>query len=207
MNDDIIEGRLIDIPYRTSPPVLFVYQQTASILAGQYTFPAGARIPFTPSRPINANSLYIFNTLDFACDLDQNDYMGAIVSALSFSVYLQSDMGPTLREPIPMVKYFNSLPYILNILGNELLGEAYQNSSGVSPNQGFTFNRLMGNMIGVLNQTAPIIGKISVTSTVVFTATEITDKNFIADFKARADGNINLKSPQNNKPQIGGTYL
>lgn len=191
MQDNIIEGRLADIPYRTSPPVLFVYEETASLAAGAYTWPNGVKNPFTPSRPINANSLYLFHTMDFACDIDQADYQGAISSALSFSMYLQSDAGaPSLREPVPLVKYFNVLPYALNILGTELLGEAYQNSSGISPAQGFSFNRLLGDVSGSLTQTPTLLGKQSVTATIVFSVQEITDRNFIKDFIDRSEAGI-----------------
>lgn len=196
MNDNIIEGRLNDIPYRTSPPLLFVYTESAALLAGAYTWVNGVKSSFTPSRPINANSLYLFKTLDFACDVDQADFQGAVTTALSFSMYLQSDAGgPALREPVPLVKYFNTLPYILNILGTELLGEAYQNASGVSPAQGFTFNRLMGDISGVVTQTPALIGKASITATLVFAAQEITDKNFIKDFVDRSEATM-LRGPK-----------
>lgn len=191
MKDTRIEGRVADIPYFTSPPLLFVYTQSASLIAGAYAFLAGGKSTFTPSRPLNGNHLYLFQTFDFACDVDENDYMGAYTSALSLSVYVQSDAGaPALREPLPLVKYYRSLPYILPILGTELLGPAYQNSSGVSPNQGFFHNRLMANIIGSISQSAPLQGKSAITATCVFTATEISDTNFIKDFIARSDATM-----------------
>ncbi len=186
-----IQGRLADIPYHNSPPVLFVYTQAANIVAGVYNFPAGAKAPFTPSRPINPNHLYLFNTLDFACDVDENDYMGAYTAALSLSVYVQSDAGaPAFREPIPLVKYYKTLPYTLGILGVEMLGQAYQNNSGISPAQGFSYNRLQGNIVGAIAQTAPLLGKASITATCVFTVTEVSDVDFIADYIARSTGGL-----------------
>lgn len=188
MQDNIIEGRLNDIPYRTSPPLLFVYTESAALVAGAYDWPVGGKASFTPTRPINANSLYLFKTMDFACDVDQADFQSAISTQMNFSMYLQSDAGANaLREPIPLVKYYNTMPYILNILGTELLGEAYQNSSGITPAQGFSFNRLLGDVNGTLTQTPTLIGKASITATVVFTVQEITDKNFIKDFVDRSE--------------------
>lgn len=188
MQDNLIEGRLGDIPYRTSPPLLFVYTETASLNAGVYDWPVGGKAAFTPSRPINANSLYLFQTMDFACDIDQADYQSAISSQMNFSMYLQSDAGsPALREPIPLVKYYQTIPYILNILGTELLGEAYQNSSGITPAQGYSFNRLLGDINGTLTQTPTLLGKTSITATMVFSVQEITDKNFIKDFTDRSE--------------------
>ncbi len=195
MQDNTIEGRLGDIPYRTSPPLLFVYTEVATLSAGVYSWPVGGKAAFTPSRPINANSLYLFNTMDFACDIDQADYQSAISTQMNFSMYLQSDAGsPALREPIPLVKYYNTMPYILNILGTELLGEAYQNSSGISPAQGYSFNRLLGDVNGVLTQTPTLIGKASITATLVFSVQEITDKNFIKDFVDRSEASISGKA-------------
>jgi hypothetical protein len=195
MQDNIIEGRIGDIPYRTSPPLLFVYTEVAALSAGVYNWPVGGKAAFTPSRPINPNSLYLFNTMDFACDIDQADYQSAISTQMNFSMYLQSDAGaPSLREPIPLVKYYNTIPYVLNILGTELLGEAYQNSSGISPAQGYSFNRLMGDINGTLTQTPTLIGKASITATLVFSVQEITDKNFIKDFVDRSEASITVKS-------------
>ncbi len=207
MQDNIIEGRLGDIPYRTSPPILFVYSELASLDAGAYNWPVGQKAVFTPSRPINANSLYLFNCMDFACDIDQADYQSAISSVMTFSMYLQSDAGsPALREPIPLVKYYNTIPYILNILGTELLGEAYQNSSAVSPAQGYTFNRLMGDISGTLTQTPVLLGKTSITATVVFSAQEITDKNFIKDFVDRSEASITAKNTSAKSRISGGIW-
>lgn len=203
MEDTIIEGRLNDIPYRTSPPLLFVYTEAASLAAGGYSWPLGGKAAFTPSRPLNANSLYLFKTVDFACDVDQADYQSAISTALSFSMYIQSDAGgPALREPIPLVKYFNTLPYILNILGTELLGEAYQNDSGTSPAQGFTFNRLMGDVNGVITQTPALLGKASITATLVFSVQEISDRNFIKDFVDRSEATLQMRNTSSKAPGV-----
>lgn len=187
MEDDIIEGRLADIPYRTSPPLLFVFQQTANLAAGVYDFPAGMKAAFSPERPIRANSLYLFKTIDFAMDIDENDYLAADSQAFTFSMYQQSDAGgPALREPIPLVKYLQRTPYALSILGNELLGTAYPGQTPNSPAATVQFNRLLGSVVGTLTQTPNLLGKTDVTATILFTAQEITDDNFIGDFVKRS---------------------
>jgi len=194
-----LEGRLIDIPYRTSPPLIMVFQQTANLIAGVYTFPAGLKSVFTPSRPINPNSLYIFQTMDFAVDVAEGDYLGAVSAAMNFSMYVQSDASPALREPIPLVKYLQRIPYILNILGSELLNESYPGAVSAPQTQGFMYNRLLGNITGVVTQTAALIGKTSLTGTMVFSVQEITDHAFIKDFVARGHRN-----PQAHTLQPGG---
>lgn len=184
-----MSGKLGDIPYWTSPPLIFTYRETAALAAGMYTFLAGAKAAFTPSRPIRANALYVFKTMDFSFDIDQSDYMGAYTTLPQFSMFLQSDSAaPALREPIPLSKYFDTIPYVLNILGEELLETAYPGQAAVTPTQGYNFNRLLGSVEGVVAQTAALIGKGSLTATVVFTVQEIVDEHFISEFKALAGG-------------------
>jgi NAD(P)-dependent dehydrogenase (short-subunit alcohol dehydrogenase family) len=163
--ENVIGGRAFIDELATAGVDRLVFSSTAAVYGMPDELPITEA---TPTRPINANSLYLFQTMDFACDIDQADYQSAISSQMNFSMYLQSDAGsPALREPIPLVKYYNTIPYILNILGTELLGEAYQNSSGVSPAQGYSFNRLLGDVNGTLTQTPTLLGKASITATLV----------------------------------------
>lgn len=182
-----MSGRLEDIPYWTSPPLIFTYRQTEALAAGSYTFLAATKAVFTPSRPIRANALYLFKTLDFAFDVAEFDYLGAFTTLPQFSMFLQSDAAaPALREPIPLSKYFDTIPYLLNILGEELLEQAYPGQNAVTPTQGFNFNRLLGNVAGVVAQTAALMGKASLTATIVLTVQEVVDEHFISEFKALA---------------------
>lgn len=179
-----MEGRLIDIPYLTSPPLLFTFRQTAAVVAGSYTFPQTTTIAFNPSRPIQPNILYMFESVTFAFDIDENDYFGAIATLPQFSMYLQSDAAaPSLREPLQLAKYLPALPYRLAVMGSELLG-----ASDNTALQGFQSNRLLGNVTGVLAQTPALIGKMSVTALLIFSVQEISDNKFIEDFKQRAQG-------------------
>lgn len=179
-----MDGRLSDIPYVNSPPLIFTYRETAALAAGQYTF-ATARTVFTPSRPIQANVLYIFQTMDFACDIAEEDYFGAIATLPEFSMYLQSDASaPSFREPIPLVKYFTNIPYYLAILGSELMGLSDNPTA-----QGFSENRLLGDVTGILNQTPALVGKASITAIILFSVQEISDGSYISDFRARAGKN------------------
>jgi hypothetical protein len=185
-----MSGRLIDIPYWTSPPLLFTYRETVILGAttpGTYTFLTPTKAAFTPSRPIRPNALYMFDTLDFSMDVAEIDYQGAIATLPQFSMFLQSDSaGPTLREPVPLSKYFQTLPYRLHILGSELLEPAYPGQAATTPTQGYTFNRLLGSVGGIVTQTAALLGKASMTATVVFTVQEIVDEGFITAFQGRA---------------------
>jgi hypothetical protein len=183
-----MSGNRQDIPFASSPPVLFVYQQTVNIAAGMYSFLSTTKSAFTPNRPIMPNALYLFDTLDFAMDVAEIDYQGAIITLPQFSMYMQSDaVAPSFREPIPLVKYFNNLRYRLTLMGTELLtSDSQPGHTGTTTAQGFTFNRLIGNVTGVVGQTPALLGKVSMTATLALTAQEIVDDSFIAEFRSQA---------------------
>lgn len=176
-----------NLPYWTSPPLLFTYQNTVNVQAGSFTFAGTTKAAFTPSRPLLPNALYLFHTLDFACDADQGDYQGAIATQPQFSMYVQSQASaPALREPIVLPKFYNTIPYRLSILGDKLLTDSYPLSSASPQPQGFTYNRLLGAISGVITLTNALLGKTSLTMTLIFSVQEVVDVNFINEFKARA---------------------
>lgn len=182
-------GRLIDIPYDTSPPLIFTFQQTANLLAGQYSFTGMgvAKIAFTPDRPILQNVLYIFNTISFAMDISPLDYSAAIATQPNFSAYVQSDAAaPAFRETIALPNYFANLKYVLALLGGQEPGQQYPGSTGSGTVQPTATNRLLGSVSGVLNQVGTLIGKNSITATIQMTAQEIVDPGFIECFKSHA---------------------
>ena len=184
-----MRGRLIDLPYHDSPPLLFTYRQTAALAAGSYTFsPPVTKGVFTPSRPILPNALYSFSTMTFAMDIDENDYFGAIATLPSFSMYVQSEAAaPGLREPMVLSKYLANIPYILHILGGELLQDAYPGQTAPATAQGFTHNRLLGSVGGILTQTPALLGKASLTAIIILSAQEIVSEEFVAAFKAESN--------------------
>lgn len=200
-----MQGRLIDIPYYNSPPLLFTYRQTANVVAGSYTFPQATKVAFAPSRPIQPNVLYMFESLTFAFDVDENDYFGAIATLPQFSMFLQSDASaPSLREPVVLSKYFMALPYRLSIIGSELLGQSDNTAA-----QGFQFNRLLGNVTGVVTQTPALLGKLALTAIVVFTVQEIGDNDYISAFKGlhkNQESNTPMGSPASYRASERGGF-
>ncbi len=184
------QGRLIDIPYATSPPLLFTYVQTAALAAGVYNFGGGSgtitKAPFTPARPILQNVLYIFQTVSFAMDIDVSDYEAAIATTPQFSAYtLQSGATPLFREALTLPNYLVNQPYTLSLIGASTTGASYPGA--VAPSGGLTastVNQLLGAITGVLNATANLAGKASIKAIVTLSAQEISDHSFVDDFRA-----------------------
>jgi hypothetical protein len=178
-------GRLIDIPYAKSPPVLFTYRVTAPLALGQYDFGGVTtpvrRTPFLPERPLLPNTLYLFDSMSFAMDIDQNDYQAAIDVMPSFAAYNQADAGAlALREAVSLDKYFENYRYRLTLLGS-LSTQGGANADG-------RFNKLYGSVSGIVTQTANLIGKASLTAIIKFTAMEVTDKAFVRAFTEMGRG-------------------
>jgi hypothetical protein len=179
---------LDNVPYLSGVPLLFTYRQTAAVSAGQYDFTGTMqKNAFTPSRPILSNVMYLINTMSFAMDIAEEDYQGSIQTLPEFSIYTQSEGGaPGFREPLVLSRYFERMPYLLPLLGKELLQESYPGASAAPTAQGFRTNRLLGLVTGLLNQTASLLGKVAITAIVQFTAQEIASDSFIAGGKVRA---------------------
>jgi hypothetical protein len=157
--------RIEDLPYWTSPPIQFVYEATAALILGQYTF-TGALGGLAIPRPIISNSIYFFRNVTLSADIAEGDYLGAILSTPQFQIYKQSEAGISLfREPIRMSNYFQQFDYRL----------VWQTQSGT--------DQLFGSIVGVLNQTAGLIGKASVTIKAVIAAQEIIDEKFTRLFR------------------------
>src|SRR5690606_13731681 len=173
-------------------PLLFTYRQTAAGAAGVYNFTSDTTAKaFTPDRPIAQTILYIVKTMSIAMDISPEDYVSAIDRSLrgvlpEFSMYVQSEGGaPALREPLVLSRYFERLPYLLPIIGKDLLTDAYPGASAAPTAQGFNQNRLLGLVSGTLAQTASLLGKASVTAVLSFTVHEITDQELVAAIQGK----------------------
>lgn len=146
-----------EIEYLGVSPFLAVARQAAPLVAGAYTFNA-PRARFNPDSDIRDNALYIFDSFTFSCDIDARDYEAAQVNPLRFGVY--TDTGaqvPTLPRPITLPSYVVDYGY----------GYLHDGRRGPT-SLFFTFN-------GLLNHTAALVGKASITATVVMRYYEIID--------------------------------
>lgn len=160
--------RLEDLPYWSSPPIQFVFEKSAPLLAGSYEWlPVPAVL--TPLRPIIDNALYFFRSISLAADISELDFESAITDTPKFYTYLSGDAKSVLfREPILMNKFYDQFDYRMTFL----------RSKGA--------NQLFASFSGVLLQTAALIGKTSVTLKAVISAQEIVDDNFINEFQNRS---------------------
>jgi hypothetical protein len=149
-----------EVPLLNSPPLLFQFRQTASLLAGSYEFVPG-RLEFTPSRPINPGTLYWFRTLSSFADITEEDYRSAITTMPVFTAYEQQEAGASFfREGVQLGAFFNAIPFEF---------------AKISTRSG---NKMLGNITGELTQTAGLLGKTSITITVVLAVQEIADRAF-----------------------------
>jgi hypothetical protein len=149
-----------EVPLLASPPLIFLFRQTASLLAGAYEFAAG-RTDFSPVRPINPGTLYWFRALSVFADISEEDYQGAIVTMPTFTAYEQQEAGASFfREPVPLGAFYSALPF---------------EYAKISTRSG---NKMLGSIVGELQQTASLLGKTSVTISIVLSVQEVGDKRF-----------------------------
>ena len=165
--------RAEDLPYWGSPPIQYVYESTANLVAGFYTW-ADNPSALTPNRPVRPNVLYFFRTISMAADIEELDFTSAIITTPQFNTHLLSDAtAPLFREPVLMNKFFNQLPY-------RLWWSSQQGSDNSDRNTG---DRLFGTWAGVLQQTPALVGKASITLKAIITAQEVSDEYFVNQFR------------------------
>lgn len=169
MNDQFLVPRLEDLPYSSSPPIQFVYRQTAALLAGQYRFRVTTPQPLAVLRPLIANSVYYFRSVTITADIDEGDYLSSILTIPTFQMHpLSTGKQILFREPLVIAKYFQNFDYRL----------AWQTQR--------EDDQLFCTISGLLDQTAGLIGKASITLSVVLSAQEIVDDSFIDRFTQKS---------------------
>lgn len=165
--------RAEDLPYWSSPPIQYVYESTAILNGGFYTWADRPSI-LTPNRPVRPNVLYFFRNISMAADIDELDFTSAIVTTPQFNTHLKSDANaPLFREPVLMTKFFNQFDY-------RLWWSSQQGGDNSSRNEG---DALLGTWNGVLAQTAALIGKDSITLKAIITAQEVSDEYYVNQFR------------------------
>jgi hypothetical protein len=165
MNELKMVPRIEDLPYLSSPPIEFVYQSTANISAGSYTW---ADLPnlLVPNRPLMENSVYYFRSITLAANADELDFTSNLTTIPTFQMYLKSRAKAILfREPIYMPKYLQNFDYRFAWVTQRSNDTIYA-----------SFN-------GVLKQGSTFIGKLSVTLTAIISAQEVVDEGFVKKFR------------------------
>lgn len=156
--------RIEDLPYSTSPAIQFVYESTAYLSIGQYAWNDQPQL-LTPNRPLINNALYFFRSLSLASNVSELDFTSAIVNTPKFYTFLLSDARAVLfREPVSMNKHY------------EIFDFRYAWRSQQAD------DKLLAAFTGLLDQTAALIGRNSITLKCSIAAQEITDEEFIKEF-------------------------
>lgn len=158
--------RAEDLPYWTSPPIQFVFESTANLALGSYTW-ADTPAAFTPQRPILINAVYYFRSITLTADCAEFDYTTNIVTTPAFYTFLESYSDAVLfREPILMNKFYDQFTY-------RFFWQSYRSD-----------DILKGGFVGSLLQGPGLVGKSSITLKAIISAQEIVDENFCNLFKA-----------------------
>jgi hypothetical protein len=162
--------RAEDLPYNTSPPIQFVYESTANLSIGYYTWNDTPSVLST-IRPILNNALYYFRSITLTADIEQLDFTSNISVSPKFYMFKESDNNAVLfREPVTMNTFYQNFDYRFfwqSHRGNDQLRAAF---------------------IGSLTQGASLIGKSSITLKAIISAQEIVDDEFIELFKLNYPG-------------------
>lgn len=157
--------RAEDLPYYTSPPIQFVYESTANLNAGAYTW-NDTPTALTPNRPLVVNSMYFFRNISLTADIAEFDFTSNILTTPEFRSYRVSDQLTMMyREPVLMTKFFDQFDY-------RLWWTTQREADSIRA----AFS-------GILQQGAGLLGKNAITLKAIISAQEVTDQNYVEAFK------------------------
>lgn len=158
--------RAEDLPYWQSPPIQFVYESTANLALGAYTW-ADVPTAFTPQRPILINALYYFRNISLVADTAEFDFSSNIVTTPNFYTFLESYSDAVLfREPVQMNKFYDQFTF-------RFFWQSYRSDDIIK-----------GAFRGSLIQGPGLVGKNAVTLKAIISAQEIVDEHYIQLFKS-----------------------
>ncbi len=167
--------RMEDLPYWTSPPIQFVYESTATLNLGVYTWNDQlSPQALTPARPILGNVLYYFRHVSFSADIEELDFTANITAIPQFQMYRTQDaLAPFFRESIQMTQFLSNWDFRQVWL-----------SSRSKEDRETVADALRGSFTGSLIQGPGLVGKASITLRAVISAQEISDSRYVNLFKA-----------------------
>jgi len=155
------------VPFHTSVPLQVIGQVTAPLVGGVYTF-NGRPNEMTPKEQFTDNALYVMTKVSIACDVSALDYQGAINQVPEINFYSTGEARtPLVRKPIQAPLYYDGYDY------------TYAFEMRKDPSS------LLFSVKGIINQTASLVGKGSLTFSVISQIYEIVDDGFIENFKRK----------------------
>jgi len=153
------------IPFAKSPLLFFTGEFSAPLVAGQYQWSAVLQ-NFQPATTLTNQAVVFFWDFDFATDVSEEDYAGAISSTPLVSIYMSSKPNePVFRQPFRCAKYYD----------NKII---YQGRRVYS-----TPSVLQFGITGIINQTAALLGKTSIKAIIQISAHEITEPDYKKTFE------------------------
>lgn len=193
------------VPYLKTEPFHVVFRSKANvgqITPGFYDWSVNTnplqptpngRVVSSPRADLDPECLYVIQHFTFSADVDPADYAGAIIDATAapdvvpgiprFHLYVQSEnTGPILKQPIPLPQFYEEAEFpkwrVYSKEASDLSG------IGVGFMGIKNTNQFIGAFEARLQQTAPLIGKGSITLIMALGVLEIRDENFIKVYKA-----------------------
>lgn len=158
--------RIYDIPHFSSRLVTISALATAPFAGGSYIFPDVWTSMILPT--FLKRGVYIVRQVQFSSDIAESDWQANWTVLPKITWGLTSDaLGPLFRQPLPLLKYSEGVEYIETILCDQ------------EPTE------IKFRLTGELSQSPSMIGKANIRATVSLYTYEITDDDWVREYRAR----------------------
>ncbi len=202
------------IPYLNAEPFHVVFRSKANlgqIAPGFYDWSVNTnpvqgtpngRVTGNPRADLNPAHLYIIEHFTFSADVAQEDYSGAIIDTSAapdvtpgiprFSLYVQSENGNILSQPIPLPQYYPEATFPKwKVYSKE--ASDFSGQDGIAFLSMKSTNQFEGAFEARLQGSIALMGKGTITMILALNMLEVTDENFIKEYKAANETGIQSK--------------
>lgn len=149
--------------------------QTANFFEAQYNTPTLGRYDFAINAnirqnviPINKDSLYFIDRINFSCTIPESDYLSVIDTTPEIQLFYGQRGSPVYVKPLPVVNYID----------NQETNTYFQNFG----QDDFRDNFLTVTMRGSLAQNAALVGVTEIKAQLSLNVYEVTEQEFIKKF-------------------------
>lgn len=194
------------VPYLKTEPFHVVFRSKANvgqIVPGYYDWSVNTnagqpdpngRVVSSPRADLDPQALYVIQHFTFSADIDPADFSGAIVDDSAapdvvpgiprFHLYVDSEnSGPILKQPIPLPQFYEEAEFpkwrVYSKEASDFSGSVGVGFLGIK-----NTNQFVGAFEARLAQTAPLIGKGTITLILALNVLEVRDENFIKEYVA-----------------------
>jgi len=140
---------------------------------GAYDFGVLANVGQTVIK-LRPQSIYLLEKMSFSANIDEGDFLEAVTTTPQFLLRRLIDGQTVFYKPIPIVSYID---------GEDQISYTWSKERTGTPGQQDNPDELIIDFTGVIDQTAALVGRVTIRAQVTFKFYEVTNSAWVKRFR------------------------